>query len=83
MTDSMEEMAGPELEQVMIALNSLFLCIEFVMKHVAQNEGDQAAVNLKSSLLEALKGGDVDMALLEEAKTFHLVVSKIEQLSVG
>lgn len=83
MTDSMEEMAGPELEQVMIALNSLYLCIEFVMKHVAQNEGDQAAVNLKSSLLEALKGGDVDMALLEEAKTFHLVVSKIEQLSVG
>lgn len=83
MTDSIEEMAGPELEQVMIALNSLYLCIEFVMKHVAQNEGDQAAVNLRSSLLEALKGGDVDMALLEEAKTFHLVVSKIEQLSVG
>lgn len=83
MTDSIEEMAGPELEEVMIALNSLYLCIELVMKHVAQNESDQAAVNLKSSLLEALKGGDIDMALLEEAKTFHLVVSKIEQLSVG
>lgn len=81
MTDNMEEMAGPEIEQVKIILNTLYLCIEYAMRHVAKNEGEQAAADLKVNMLKALKNGDIDMALLEESKTFDLVISKIEQLT--
>jgi hypothetical protein len=81
MTDSMEEIAGPEIEQVKIILNTLYLCIEYTMKHVAEHEGAEAASTLKGNMLRALKSGDIDMALLENAKTFELVIPKIEQLS--
>ncbi|MFC3205093.1 hypothetical protein [Aquamicrobium soli] len=80
MADDIEEMAGPELEQVKIILNTLYLCIEYAVKHVAQHEGAQAASDLKASMLKALKSGDIDMALLENARTFDLVIPKIEQL---
>lgn len=81
MADDIEEMAGSELEQVKIILNTLYLCIEYAVKHVAQHEGAQAASDLKASMLKALKSGDIDMALLENARTFDLVIPKIEQLS--
>ena len=80
MADSMEEMAGPEIEQVKIILNTLYLCIEYAVGHVAKQEGTQAASDLKKNMLKALKSGDIDMALLEERKTFDLVISRIEQL---
>lgn len=81
MADDIEEMAGPEIEQVQIILNTLYLCIEYAVKHVAQNEGEEAASALKSNMLKALEHGDIDMALLEERRTFDLVISKIEQLT--
>jgi hypothetical protein len=80
MADSMEEMAGPEIDQVKIILNTLYLCIEYAVRHVAQQEGAEAASALKANMLKALKNGDINMALLEETKTFELVISKIEQL---
>lgn len=80
MVDRIEEMGGPELEQVKIVLNTLYLCIEYVVRHVAEHEGEEAAATLKSNMLTALKNGSIDMALLEETKTFELVISKIEQL---
>ncbi|MET3662486.1 hypothetical protein [Aquamicrobium ahrensii] len=81
MADNMEEMAGPELEQVKIILNTLYLCIEYAVRHVAKHEGPEAASDLKANMLKALESGDIDMALLEETKTFELVISKIEQLT--
>jgi hypothetical protein len=81
MADDIEEMAGPEMEQVKIILNTLYLCIEYAMRHVAEHEGAEAAMELKGNMLKALKHGDIDMALLENAKTFDLVIPKIEQLS--
>ncbi len=81
MADSTEEMAGPEIEQVKIILNTLYLCIEYTMRHVAKHEGAEAASKLKANMLEALKSGDIDMALLEERKSFDLVIPKIEQLT--
>ena len=38
MADDIEEMAGPELGQVKIILNTLYLCIEYAMRHVAEHE---------------------------------------------
>lgn len=81
MADSVNEMAGPEIEQIKILLNTLYLCIGYAMRHVAKNEGEAAAIDLKGNMLEALKKGDIDMALLEESKTFDLVISKVEQLT--
>jgi hypothetical protein len=81
MADNIDEMAGTELEQVKIILNTLYLCIEYAVKHVAEHEGAQAASDLKANMLKALKSGDIDMALLENAGTFDLVIPKIEQLS--
>lgn len=81
MADRMEEMAGPEIDQVKIILNTLYLCIEYAVRHVAKTEGEEAASALKSNMLEALKSGDINMSLLEETKTFNLVVSKIQQLT--
>ncbi len=81
MNESMDEMAGPEIEQVKIILNTLYLCIEYAMRYVANNEGEEAAMDLKGAMLKALKKGDIDMALLEESKMFNFVIAKIEQLS--
>jgi hypothetical protein len=81
MDDRIEKMAEPELGQVKIVLNSLYLCIEYAMKHVAEHEGAGAASGLKKKMVTALKHGDIDMALLEDARTFDFVVPKIEQLA--
>lgn len=75
-----EDVVGTEMEQIRIILNTLYLCIEYTMKHVEECEGAEAAAELKASMLKSLKNGDINMALLEENKTFDLVVSKIEAL---
>lgn len=83
MADSLEDMANPEVEQVKILLNTLYLCVEYAFRHVAEHEGAEAASGLKEKMLQALKSGDIDMALLENAKTFDLLVPKIENLTWG
>jgi hypothetical protein len=81
MVDRLDEMPNPEIEQVKIILNTLYLCIGYAVRHVARHEGEEAASALKASMLDAIKNGDVDMALLEDRNGFDLVVSKIEQLT--
>ena len=81
MVDRLDEMPNPEIEQVKIILNTLYLCIGYAVRHVASHEGEEAASALKASMLDAIKNGDVDMALLEDRNGFDLVVSKIEQLT--
>ena len=82
MTDGTDAITETGMEQIKIALNTLYLCIDHAVKHIAEAEGVEAARHYKAGLLASLKKGDVDMALLEERKTFDLVVSKIEALSV-
>ena len=81
MADVSERVSDTNLEQLKIIFNSLYLCLEFAMKHIAAQEGAEAAAQFKSRLLEALTSGDINMALLEERTTFDIVVSKIEGLS--
>ncbi|MGS1096224.1 hypothetical protein ACVCNR_16760 [Aquamicrobium terrae] len=81
MVDSTEEMSGAEMEQIKIIFNTLYLCIGYALRHVENREGAEAASDLKNNMLESLKSGDINMALLEETKTFDLVVSKIEELT--
>ena len=81
MVERLDDMPNPEIEQVKVILNTLYLCVGFAVGHVARHEGEEAASALKADMLEALKNGDIDMALLEDRSGFDLVVSKIEQLS--
>ncbi len=80
MTDVSEKVSDTNLEQIKIIFNSLYLCLEFAMKRITEREGAEAAAEFKSRLLEALISGDINMALLEESKTFDIVVSKIQGL---
>lgn len=80
MTDASEQVSDTNLEQLKIIFNSLYLSLEFAMKHISAREGAEAAAEFKSRLLEALTSGDINMALLEESKTFDIVVSKIQGL---
>lgn len=72
---------GTDMEQIKIVLNTLYLCIDFAMKHIETNEGARAAVEFKEKMLSALKSGDINMALMEDTRTFDLVVTKIEGLA--
>lgn len=81
MAKSLDDMPNPEIEQVKIILNTLYLCIGYAVGHVAKHEGEEVASALKVKMLDALKGGDIDMALLEDRSAYDLVVSKIEQLT--
>lgn len=80
MTDDTESVTGTGMEQIKIVLNSIYLCLAFAMKHIAEHEGEESAAKFKESMLDALKNGDIDMALLEESKTYEFVVAKIEAL---
>lgn len=82
MADEIENVSGTNMDQIKIALNSLYLCIDYALKHIALNEGSVAAAEFKTRMLEKLKNGSINMALLEETKTFDLVVGKIEALAL-
>lgn len=80
MSDATEAVSDTNMEQIKIVLNSLYLCIDYAVRHISSHEGAQAAADFKQEMLTALKNGDIDMALLEESRTYDLVVSKIEAL---
>ena len=80
MAEEIENLTDTNMEQIKIALNALYLCIGYSIKHISSHEGLEAADKFKAEMLQALKNGDIDMALLEERKTFDLIVSKIESL---
>lgn len=82
MAEETDTITGTGMEQIKIALNALYLCIDHAIRHIAEAEGVDAAQSYKAGLLESLKNGDIDMALLEESRTFDLIVSKIEALVV-
>ncbi|MFC3204876.1 hypothetical protein [Aquamicrobium soli] len=81
MPEYLDDMPNSEIEKIKIILNTLYLCIGYAIRHIDVHEGQEAASSLKANMLDALKNGDIDMALLEDRSAFELVVSKIEQLT--
>jgi len=73
--------ASPDLTK--IVLNSLYLCLGRAVDHIARVEGPEAAARFKGDLLEELKSGSIDMALLEDAATYDFLVEKIEKIPMG
>jgi len=74
--------AGVPEEEIKIVVNSLYLSLAFLIDRIEQLSGRQAAIEARESLIENLKYGNVDMAVLEDRKTFDFVVSVAEKLPV-
>lgn len=59
MSERLGDMPNPEIEQVKIILNTLYLCIGYALRHVARHEGEGAAYALQANMLDAIKNGDI------------------------
>lgn len=83
MSDSSKSPAGVSVDLTKIILNTQYLCLQHALDHIAKAEGEAAASKFKSDLLEAVKSGSIDMALLEDAATYDFMVGMIEKLSTS
>jgi hypothetical protein len=66
--------------QSTIIVGALYVSLVQAFRHIAQREGSAAAIAFKEELLEGIRSGGVSMALLDDAATFGLVVSMIEDI---
>lgn len=71
---------GTELDEVKIVVNSLYLSLSFVLDRMAKASGRGAALETRQALIDALKAGDIDMAIMEDRTLFDFVVSIVEAL---
>lgn len=65
-------------EQLNIIIGVLYLSLAHAVEHIAKAESPSSVVAFKDRFLTALKGGDINMSLLDDAKTFDLVVAIVE-----
>lgn len=75
--------SGIRLELINIVLNAQPLCLAHALEHIAEAEGSEAAAKFKTELLDSVKHGHIDMALLEDTATYDFVVRLIEGLPVA
>lgn len=66
--------------QSTIIVGALYVSLVQAFRHIAEREGSSAAIAFKEELLAGIKNGGVSMALLDDAATFDLVVSMIEDI---
>jgi hypothetical protein len=70
--------ADASTEQLHIIIGTLYLGLARAMEHIARTENPSSVDEFRSRFLTALKSGDINMSLLDDAKTFDLVVSIVE-----
>jgi hypothetical protein len=80
MSERPEIPTGISLDLINIVVNTQSLCLQHALKYIAKVAGPEAALRFKESLLEAVKHGSIDMALLEDAAIFDFVVSMIDSI---
>ena len=80
MAEISDNPSGVSMDLTKIVLNTQYLCLRYAIEHIAKVEGIEAASDFKRELLEAVKSGSIDMALLEDAATYDFVVTMIEDL---
>lgn len=79
MTDT--ESSGETATDLMkVALNTLYLSLESAVRHIETTQSAEDVARFKADLLERVKDGRIDMALLEDAALYDFVVPKLEQL---
>jgi hypothetical protein len=69
------------VEQIQVTMGALYLCLEHAMAHIVRAEGGASAATFKQELITALKNGDINMSLLDDAQTFDFVVPLVERLA--
>jgi len=82
MGEQQEIPTGVNLDLVNIALNTQALCLQYAVRHIANAESLEKAAAFKQELLEGLRNGSIDMALLEDTAIFDFVVGMVEQIPV-
>ena len=80
MLEQREVPTGVNLDLINIVLNAQSLCLQHAFQHIAKVEGSGAASAFKPELLEAVRDGSIDMALLEDKAIYDFVVTMIEKL---
>ncbi len=74
--------AGSDLEQIKIVVNSLHLSLRFLLNRIDEKLGADAADAARAELLENMENGNIDMAVLEDGKTFDFVMSVLSALPI-
>lgn len=82
MSVTSEIRAGAPVEEIKIVVNSLYLSLEFLLGRIEAASGPQAAAEARQALIENLRSGDIDMAIMESRKTYDFVLSVAESLPV-
>ena len=83
MAERFEIPADFTVEKIQITMGALYLCLEHAMAHIAKAEGGAAAAAFQRELVTGLKNGDIDMSLLDDARTFDFVVPLVERLAAA
>ncbi len=78
MADKLGIPADASNEQLNIIVGVLYLSLAHAVEHIAKAEGLSSLVAFKDRFLTALESGDIDMSLLDDSKTFDLVVAIVE-----
>ncbi len=66
------------VEQLHIIIGALYLSLGYVIGRT--KPADMSSTAFKEEFMSALKSGDIDMSILDDSKTFDLVVQMIERL---
>ena len=78
-----EKVALPKdasLEQLHIVIGALYLSLGYMVERIAKPTDIASTAQLKEEFMSALKSGDIDMSILDDSKTFDLVVQMIGSL---
>lgn len=67
------------VEQLHIIIGALYLSLGYAIERAAR-PGNASAALSKDEFMSALKSGDIDMSILDDSKTFDLVVQMIDNL---
>ena len=69
-----------DLEEAKIVVNALHLSLGFLLRYIEEITDDKTANKARAALIEGLKSGSIDMAIMEDRKTYDFVISVAEKL---
>jgi len=67
-------------DEMKIVVNALHLSMDFLLSRVAEAGGEAAALSARHDLIENLRYGNINMAIMEDPKIFDFVLSVVEAL---
>ncbi len=68
------------IEQLHIIIGTLYLSLGYMVERIAKPTDVASTAQFKEEFMSALKSGDIDMSILDDSKTFDLVVQMIGSL---